>query len=262
MCGRGTLIDDSEDRIALKEPWCDTWDCDDCGPNRLKRCRGEVAAGRPNKFLTLPVDPSRFADPWAARLALGTAFPRLIRKLERIMGFNIPYWVGCERTPSNGYPHLHVALRCKYLPQKLIKKIWDELGMGYIVDIRKVWSVGGIMHYFTKYMGKGLARYISHKGGVRHVSKRYWKSRNWILPDTKKEKKEYVRRPWKYARVDRDELILQAAKRGYYYAPGAFARKEARLTYIGRGPPPPGGFVDFARSLTPGFRRSTTVASG
>lgn len=250
-CGRGTLVDDSLGYVDLKVPFCNTWDCDDCRPRRRLRCEWEVRRGNPTRFLTLTVDPALFKSPWAARPALGRAVPLLMRRLERATHQRIAYWAGCERH-KNGWPHIHIALRCKYLPQKMIKRIWIELGMGAIVDIRKIYSRGGVAHYMNKYFAKGLARYIS-KGaeGKRHISKRYWKSRDWELPEEKAKQKPFVPRFRLYTRVERFDVLHWAARLRFWGIPLKLSDGVVRLNRNSREWPPPGWLWSSLRESQP-----------
>lgn len=59
-------------------------------------------------------------------------------------------------TDACWHPHLHVLLRGKYLPQKLVADAWLQItGDSFIVDIRMVRSPEHLYSYLTRYVTKG-----------------------------------------------------------------------------------------------------------
>lgn len=59
-------------------------------------------------------------------------------------------------TDDRWHPHLHVLLRGKYVPHKLLSDAWLQItGDSYIVDIRPVPSPDHLYSYLTRYVTKG-----------------------------------------------------------------------------------------------------------
>lgn len=54
---------------------------------------------------------------------------------------------------ENGRPHLHLLVD-RYLPQATISKMAQSIGLGEVVDIRRV-NARNAAHYLTSYLGKG-----------------------------------------------------------------------------------------------------------
>jgi len=153
-CGTGAVVVIMQDTAEIRviPIRCKTWGCPVCGPILARQWGERIAEAQPERFLTLTCEPSRFDNPQQAYEAMNAAFPKLIRLIRQHIG-------PCEyarvyEAQENGYPHLHVATKGKYLPQRWISRTWDRLGIGTIVDIRQIPSKRGAARYMTKYMTK------------------------------------------------------------------------------------------------------------
>jgi hypothetical protein len=80
---------------------------------------------------------------------------------------------------KSGYPHLHVVARAGFIPQKWLSERWDQLGIGCIVDIRKVYKHETAAFYISKYLGKAVGDCARMLRNTRIISK----SRNWLIAD-------------------------------------------------------------------------------
>lgn len=56
---------------------------------------------------------------------------------------------------KSGWPHLHAAVRSRYIPQKLLSGACERAGLGRVVDIRLIRNQGAL-RYLSKYLAKGL----------------------------------------------------------------------------------------------------------
>jgi hypothetical protein len=80
------------------------------------------------------------------------ALPKLINALRK-MDFKVEYCAVWEIT-REGWPHVHIAQKGTYIPQPVIRKIWTDLRVGSVVDIRAIHTVAGAAKYVAKYMAK------------------------------------------------------------------------------------------------------------
>jgi len=176
LCPDWTLVKTSPSEIDLKKLHCRSWKCDCCGPERRAQVIATVIAGQPNRFLTLTVNPAYGSSPEERRGMLANALKLLVKRLHRWRpGATFEYFAVVEKT-LRGEPHLHIALRGPYIPQKLISSIMDELIHAPTVDIRKVDKPHRAAYYLAKYLTKAPEQFGTFK--------RYWKSRNWeVDPD-------------------------------------------------------------------------------
>lgn len=233
MCGIGSLFDDTGAVVDFKVPFCDRWDCETCFERRKARVLKEVLLGRPEKFLTLTISSKIGTSPVDRRAILARAFPLLMKRLHRFLGEKPEYFAICEAHKS-GEPHIHVAMRCKYVPWKKLRAWWVELTGCPGVDIRKVWDRGGAAKYFAQYLKKGLAKYGNFK--------RYWQSQGWQLPPEEGRKvKEFVPRFLGYSKRHIYECLRLASRAGWWRVPDEPEPGVTRMVWLLKGarePPP------------------------
>jgi hypothetical protein len=219
MCGVGSLVYDSGSVVDIKPAGCRSWGCETCGPVRRNRLEILIRLGRPNKFLTLTCRPRPGETPYQRRKKMGEAFPLLMRRIHRKTGVKPEYGVIAEATLKDE-PHLHIAMRSKFISQRLLKKWWFELTGAYMVKIIAVHSVKAAAKYLAKYLGKEL-----HKFGT---AKRYWFSKGYVLPPVegeRLEKPDPTRCTWSVEYPE--EIAWTYQRRGYYLLP----EEDRRSTY-------------------------------
>jgi hypothetical protein len=68
---------------------------------------------------------------------------------------------------ENGRPHLHLLVD-RYLPQETLSVLTERVGLGPVVDIRRV-NARNAAHYLTSYLGKGALASLP-KGTNRYGS--------------------------------------------------------------------------------------------
>jgi hypothetical protein len=112
----------------------------------------ELLQERPemSRFLTLTIDPDRYADHAEAHADVGRAWNQLRTELRQEYGSFSYVWVREET--DDGWPHLHVLVS-RFLPQGEISEAWDRIGAGEIVDIRQV-EARKAGNYLAKYLAK------------------------------------------------------------------------------------------------------------
>jgi hypothetical protein len=211
MCGVGTLINDSEHGAQIKAAGCRSWLCEWCAPGRARSCEIEARRGRPNRFLTLTCTPDVGMSALDRRRIMGEAWPVFVKRIKRYLNNGtFEYWAVCEKTQL-GEPHFHVLIRSKFLPQKLLSQWWKELTGAYVVWIVEVKKSERAASYVSKYLTKGLERFGTYK--------RYWKSKNYVLPETEKAEETWERKVWRYVKEHVDDVVFARTREGWQRVP-------------------------------------------
>jgi hypothetical protein len=136
---------------------CNSWDCYCCAHRMRMNLIEEmerVVTQRPEmrRFLTLTVDTNTpggtadhheyITDRWnALRTEINDRYPGLSY-----------IWVRHEGD-ENGRAHLHLLVD-RYLPQSMLSNLSKRVGLGEVVDIRRV-NARNAAKYLTSYLGKG-----------------------------------------------------------------------------------------------------------
>lgn len=131
---------------------CKQWGCPHCARQKIAELAARTRGAAPNRLLTLTVDPKQYQTPREAFDATRGQVPELVRRLRKRFG-ELEYLRVTELT-RRGYPHYHMLIRSKYLPQPVVKKDWNELTGAMIVDLRKVRQSFQAYTYLVKYLSK------------------------------------------------------------------------------------------------------------
>lgn len=206
QCSRTELSVARDGRLWRRALPCRCWKCTACARKLRYGVMCLAASGAPNRMVTLTISPKVEPDPINARLRVHKAWRTLrltiARELARPIADRwktrtpaararraapnqaappaapklkppaLPYFAVVERHKS-GHPHLHLLLRCGYVPQRWLSAQMRRLAGSPIVDIRKVSSSKHAAGYVAKYLGKAPARFAG--------SRAYWYSRNYSL---------------------------------------------------------------------------------
>lgn len=158
-CGRWTARGTSltqAGKIRYCRIGCKCWDCSGCGPRRATRCRIQIAkkaeAHKLRTLLTLTLDPAKLAGANSTTYINGV-FADFRVYLRRKLG-HTPTYIRILEFQKNGNAHFHILLNC-YLPQAWVSDVWNRLGGGRIVDVRRV-DMHRISHYLSKYLTKEM----------------------------------------------------------------------------------------------------------
>ena len=154
LCGKGVLmrLNIESLKITLFPIRCKSWRCPICGPRLAELWRAKIVNAKPERFITLTWDPKKGLDAAHALQHMKVSFARLVRIL-RNQKFTFEYCAIWEFT-KKGYPHIHIAQRGSFIPQKKLSEIWSTLGAGPVVDIRAIQSGPAIAQELTKYLLK------------------------------------------------------------------------------------------------------------
>ncbi len=131
---------------------CKRWSCRVCAEAKIKKLAHSVRSARPNRLVTLTVDPSLYVSPRHAWEETRKSVPILIRNLRKRFG-PVDYLRVTEVTKA-GWPHYHLLVRSGYLPHSVVRKIWNELTGARIVDVRQVTATFKAYQYLVKYLSK------------------------------------------------------------------------------------------------------------
>jgi len=171
ICREWLLQRESPDYAEAKLLECRSWGCDYCQPKRRLALMGLAASGKPNRFLTLTVNPAYLTSPEDRLKALSRAWRVVVKRLRRrYVNQPIEYLAVVEETKA-GEPHLHILLHSPFLPHSLLSAWMAELIKAPIVDIRTVTSQRRVVSYIAKYIAKKPAQF--------GTSKRYWQSKGY-----------------------------------------------------------------------------------
>jgi len=175
ICREWSLVKSDFSERHAKPLLCRSWNCEHCAPIRQRQLVAQARSGRPNRFLTLTINPEVGESPDDRRAILARALHIVIQRARREHpNSEIEYFAVVEAT-KRGEPHIHVLLRSPFLPQPQISAWMDELAASPIVHIESIDSEGKAAAYVAKYAGKEPVRFGSFK--------RYWASRGYAIPD-------------------------------------------------------------------------------
>lgn len=143
---------EDEDYTYLVQIRCKRWGCRVCGERKAKSLSMRVAEAKPNRFMTLTVNPNVEYSPRDAFETNARKIPRLLKKLRQQFG-PIEYFRVLEVT-KKGWPHWHFLLRSGFIKQRTLSDVWCSLTGAKIVDIRAVQKSFAAYKYCVKYLAK------------------------------------------------------------------------------------------------------------
>lgn len=176
FCAEWSLVKRLRPGIIVIPLRCRCWSCEYCRPWRAARLVAEAKSGKPNLFITLTSrrHTNRTPDAAARDLAHAWRQVRLEYLAKNGLG-SLPFLAVFEAT-KNGWPHLHIVARAKWVDQAWLSKRMKALIGAPVVDVRRVKSAGQLAAYVAKYIGKDPHRFAG--------TKRYWRSRDYLKPET------------------------------------------------------------------------------
>ena len=174
FCQEWCLVKRTDPFLTVIPLRCRCWSCEYCAPRRKARLVHEAQAGKPDLFVTLTSVYKPGRCPHMAARALARAWRRVRREYLKKHGKGtLPFLCVFEAT-QNGWPHLHIVARCKWLEKRWLRKRMAELIGAKVVDVQRVKRSESVGKYIAKYIGKRPERFE----GV----KRYWRSQDFLLP--------------------------------------------------------------------------------
>jgi hypothetical protein len=171
FCGRCSVrgVDLKTGRMNYRRINCGSWTCSYCGPRRARTAKAAIrnVAESLNLryFLTLTLDPKKIENRKMAVLHLRLCFNKFREYLRRKFSVS-PLFICVLEFTRAGVPHLHVLFD-RYIEQSWISDVWDRLGGGRIVFIKRV-TVQKVSRYLSKYLTKELL--LSAPKGTRRIT--------------------------------------------------------------------------------------------
>lgn len=151
---------------------CRSWACEDCAKGRRKKLIAEAKEGKPERFITLTVNPNWFSGPEERAAKMVEAWRTIRRRFLALSENNKLEFMAVFELTAKGEPHLHIMQRGSFIPQKWLSQQMLELMGAPIVDIRVVQS--------AKKVGEYVSKYISKRNIKIGSLKRYWRSIKYL----------------------------------------------------------------------------------
>lgn len=203
LCRDASLVKHITNGRELRPLRCKCWGCERCAPERTRDLKGLCRRGAPNRFLTLTRRAKKGDDPHKAAQELAHAFLLLRNRIKKKYGLKKLAYIAVFERHKSGQPHLHIMLRCRYIPQKWLSEQMDDLLQSPIVDIKYVTDRGRVAAYVAKYIAKAPERFDG--------CKRYWRSQDYELPENKYVKPEPDDNIWWSVHTLRPAAIISMA---------------------------------------------------
>lgn len=145
---------------------CNCWPCQICAPRKRARLIREIAAGHPNRFITITCRENQFATPEIGAERLAWFWKIVVQRWRRLKSTNQCEFAVVREAQENGWPHLHIAWRGGWVDWEWLRDQAAELLNSPHVDIRFIYNPKQAARYIGKYLGKA-----PHQFGTL---KRYW----------------------------------------------------------------------------------------
>lgn len=97
----------------------------------------------------------------------------LKRRIIRVFKVEKIEWIAVREVHKTGWPHLHVLMRLRFIPQRWLSSQWLSITKSSRVFVQRLKSQKQAASYVSKYIGKAPAQL--------GTSKRYWKTRAYDL---------------------------------------------------------------------------------
>jgi len=194
MCGRiGTVVGQNGKDVKVSKLSCKSWSCPDCAPKRRGRLVAEAKEGKPNRFLTLTVNPNWFDSPDERAHRLVIAWRRFAQWFKRKHPTAEFQYLAVFEATKLGEPHLHICFRGAWIYQRTLSKKMNEYIGAPIVDVRRVKSKSAVAEYVTKYISKRNIKF--------GTLKRYWRSQKY-LAESNTARKKRLNAGWRWFIID------------------------------------------------------------
>ncbi len=173
LCSQSSMVNHGPDGCRAVTLRCRAWTCPLCRDGRKKQLIALALSGKPNKFITLTVNPAWGSSPYERARALADAWRTIVRLAKTKYSLkSLPYLCVFEACES-GEPHLHILARVKWISHSWLREQMLRLIDAPIVEIAEVKNKKKLAYYISKYIGKDPQRFAS--------CKRYWCTRDWQL---------------------------------------------------------------------------------
>lgn len=183
-CGTQTIAIQKNNQARAFPLRCRSWGCAHCAPARRRRLINDGLAGKPNRFITLTVNPGWFGSPAERGQQLALAWRNYVREYRRLHPNRELQYLAVLELTKKGEPHLHIVARSSWISQRDLSAHMREAMGAPIVDIRMVRGASEVATY--------VAKYISKRNIKLGTLKRYWSSQKYI-PDDERARRAALR---------------------------------------------------------------------
>lgn len=182
MCSHTTtMLKQVGSKVIAYQTRCNSWNCPECAPRRRRSMMREARDGRPNRFITLTVNPHWFSGPVERAARLAKAWRLIVAAYRhRWPNRTIEYLAVFEAT-KRGEPHLHIVVRGDFMSHKWLSDQMKKRMGAPIVDIRAVKGAAEVTRYIAKYISKRNIRF--------GTCKRYWRSAKYLAVSPSKARR-------------------------------------------------------------------------
>lgn len=183
MCTRcGVVVKQVGLHVEVFPIRCKSWTCPDCSKLRRFQLIREATAGKPNRFITITVNPNWFGSPDERAAALAKAWRLTVAAFRHRWPTQEAEYLAVFEATKQGEPHLHIVWRGGFVPQKWLSAQMDKRMGAPVVDVRAVRSVKKVTEYVSKYISKNAVTFGN--------CKRYWRSKKYLKISPSKAKQE------------------------------------------------------------------------
>lgn len=173
MCSRiGTIVKHQNGKATVIKLSCRSWSCEKCQIDRKRSLIAEVKEGKPQRLITLTVNPNWFDDPQDRAERLVKAWRLIRRRFLKLHPSSVVEFMAIFERTQQGEPHLHIVQRGAFMSQRWLSRQLEELIGAKIVDIRMVRNPKHVAWYVAKYIGKEPYQF--------GTLKRYWRSKLYL----------------------------------------------------------------------------------
>jgi hypothetical protein len=207
-CPHGSIAVYLPNARLFAPAWCRRWKCPRCAKAKARALAKRIARCNANRFVTLTCAPNPELTAQEQLDVLNAAWRTLWKRWKRQNPNAKHGYVRVVERHKNGAPHLHIAVRAPYLPQKVLSAWWLELTGNFIVDIRAITSPRATGRYLAAYLTKDIT-------GI--TARRKWSATPRWLPASPVPEPEPGELPlgWKWRSKATDELIDAAVAMGF-----------------------------------------------
>jgi len=173
MCTRsGIVVKQVGLHVEVFPRRCKSWSCPDCSKLRRRSLIREGKDGKPNRFITLTVNPAWFSSPEERAAQLSKAWRLVVAAFRHRWPMREAEYLAIFEATQKGEPHLHILWRGGWVDQRWLSAQLRERMGAPIVDVRQVKGEQQVAEYVTKYVSKRNVKF--------GTLKRYWRSKKYL----------------------------------------------------------------------------------
>ena len=179
---------------------CKRWSCPHCAIVNRQRVIMFAKGGEPTAMMTLTVSTRNYDTPDEAAEDLKRGLVALRKRITRRWPNERMPFIAVFEQHKSGWPHLHLLIRCRFMPVEWLRECWTEITGSWNVNITKI-DKGRAGHYVAKYIGKDLHSFAH--------CKRWWRSHDYDLQDRELTEEELrALRGWSRMNAEPDRMAL------------------------------------------------------